>query len=167
MPHQPAPFLRAHFPNHFRSQSMNLSFPLVLISVAVLSACASQKTNEAPAPQPVTTSAPAGEKVVKVKEGAVEGEIVGKIRPGSNFAKLKIGMDVQKVQSLIKIPDDMQRYESGKRWIPFYFGDDAQRVQTYYAGEGCLTYTGGGVFGGTGGQLIKIEVDKTRGCFHQ
>ncbi|MEC5215649.1 hypothetical protein RCH09_000580 [Actimicrobium sp. GrIS 1.19] len=146
---------------------MKLSFPLVLITAAVLSACASQKANDAPAPQPAATSATSGAPVAKVKEGSAEGEIIGTIRPGSKFAKLRIGMDVQKVQSLIKIPDEMHRYESGKRWIPFYFGDDAQRVQTYYEGEGCLTYTGGGVFGGTGGQLIKIEVDTTSGCLHQ
>ena len=69
------------------------------------------------------------------------------------------------MHSAIGTPADMKRYESGKRWIPFYFGDDAQRIQTYYPGEGCLTYTGGGVFGGTGGQLIKIQSDTAKSCF--
>ena len=85
--------------------------------------------------------------------------------PKSQFAKLKIGMTMAEVNALIKAPNDMKRHETGKRWIPFYFGDDAQRVQVYYEGEGCLAYTGGNVFGGAGNQLIRITADTTKACF--
>jgi hypothetical protein len=74
-------------------------------------------------------------------------------------------MTMSDVHALIKAPDDMSRHESGKRWIPFYYGNDAQRVETYYVGEGCLIYTGGNVFGSGGGEVIKIQVDKTKKCF--
>ena len=68
------------------------------------------------------------------------------------------------VWSLIGAPDDIFRHETGKRWIPFYFGNDAQRMQAWYKGEGCLTYTGGNVFGGGGNELITITVDSTSRC---
>ncbi|MEQ1636052.1 MAG: hypothetical protein ABL903_05120 [Methylococcales bacterium] len=100
-------------------------------------------------------------------DGTYTGEIVGTVDPRSKFAKLKIGMEMPEVHALIKTPDDMQRYQSGKAWIPFYFGNDSFRVETYYEGEGCLTYTGGGTYGGTGGQLIRITVDKTKHCFNE
>lgn len=73
-------------------------------------------------------------------------------------------MTLAEVNKMIKAPDDMSRYETGKRWIPFYFGSDAQRLETYYEGEGCLTYTGGNVFGGGDNRLIKITVAATRKC---
>ena len=52
-------------------------------------------------------------------------------------------MEALPVQRLIGIPDAMHAHETGKRWIPFYFGTDARRMITFYKGEGCLTFTGG------------------------
>lgn len=105
-----------------------------------------------------------GAKTVASTDGSFTGEIVGTPRPGSKFAKLRIGMTMYEVQKLIKAPDDLRRHETGKRWIPFYFGNDAQRLQTYYEGEGCLTYTGGNVFGGGDNQLIRISVNQSSAC---
>ena len=97
---------------------------------------------------------------------APEGQVVGTIDPKSKFARIELGMEMSQVHALIKAPDDMHRYESGKRRrIPFHFGSDARRIQTYHEGEGRLTCTGGNVFGGGGGELILIEVDSTRKCF--
>ena len=73
-------------------------------------------------------------------------------------------MTMREVNGLIGAPDDLIRHETGKRWIPFYYGNYAQRMEVLYRGEGCLTYTGGNVFGGGGNQLIKIEVDGTGKC---
>jgi hypothetical protein len=53
----------------------------------------------------------------------------------------------------------MHTSETGKRWIPFYFGNDATRLQADYSGEGCLTFTGGSVFGGGTNELIRITAD--------
>lgn len=135
----------------------------------VLGACASQGSSSSsggtPAATPAAAPTPAGDTAtVKSADGTFEGEVVGKIRPGSKFSKLKIGMVMSEVTGLIKAPDDMTRHETGKRWIPFYFGNDAQRVETYYAGEGCLTYTGGNVFGGGDSQLIRITVADSKAC---
>lgn len=115
---------------------------------------------KAPAPQPSTP----GARLVKSRNGAFEGEVFGNIAPNSRFAKLQIGMTMREVADTIGNADDMYRHETGKRWIPFYYGNDAQRVQTFYKGEGCLTFTGGNIFGGGGNELIRIMVAPKGGC---
>ncbi len=133
---------------------------LILAAVTTISACASTEARK-----PAATSTSTDTKVVKSMNGSYEGIIVGTINPDSKFAKLKIGMRKPEVQALIGIPNDTYTYQSGKSWIPFYFGNDARRLNAYYEGEGCLIYTAGGAFGIPGGQLIGIYVDKTNGCF--
>jgi len=111
-----------------------------------------------------SASGAASSRMVKSKNGAYEGEIVGNIAPNSRFAKLQIGMTMAEVSSTIGAADDMHRHETGKRWIPFYFGNDSQRIQTFYKNEGCLTFTGGNVFGGGGNELIRITAAPKGGC---
>jgi hypothetical protein len=136
----------------------------VLAIAGLLTASIANQANAESTPSPAASPQSESEtQIVKSIDGSFEGEIVGHIAPDSRFAKLKIGMTMSEVNKLIKAPDDLQRHETGKRWIPFYFGDDAQRMQATYTGEGCLTYTGGNVFGGGGNQLIRITAD-TEGC---
>jgi hypothetical protein len=152
-----------------------------LAAVALLAACGSKPTNpeaSAPAPAaaastaPAAPSAPAAKapaantRIVKSRDGKLEGELVGTPARGSKFAKLQIGMRMSEVNSLIGTPDDLDRHETGKRWIPFYFGSDAQRMQVLYKGEGCLTYTGGNVFGGGGNELIRVTADPSVRCWN-
>lgn len=152
-----------------------------LAAVALLAACGSKPTNpeaSAPAPSAAASTAPAAPgtpaakapaantRIVKSRDGKLEGELVGTPARGSKFAKLQIGMRMSEVNSLIGTPDDLDRHETGKRWIPFYFGSDAQRMQVLYKGEGCLTYTGGNVFGGGGNELIRISADPSVRCWN-
>jgi hypothetical protein len=140
----------------------------VLLAAAVclaVAGCAADRAgtsrdSSATAPRPSSSNS----RIVKSADGSFDGEIVGTPAPGSKFARLKIGMTMREVNAAIGAPDDLIRHETGKRWIPFYFGDDAQRMQALVKNEGCLTYTGGNVFGGGGNQLIKIEVDRTGKC---
>ena len=44
------------------------------------------------------------------------------------------------------------------------YGNDAQRFQALYRGEGCLTYTAGNVFGGGGSELIRITAAPAGNC---
>ena len=84
----------------------------------------------------------------------------------SKFAKLQIGMSTGETQELLgRAPDRSHSYESGKRWIPFYFGNDARRMQVLYRGEGCLIFTGGNVWGAAGGDLIQITADPSGACY--
>jgi hypothetical protein len=141
----------------------------IMASLAVLTmlaGCASQqevRTSTSGATASATPSEP-GARVVKSRDGSFEGEMIGTPAPNSRFAKLQIGMTMREVSSLIGAPDDMIRHETGKRWIPFYFGNDAQRLQVIYKNEGCLTYTGGNVFGGGDNELIRVPVAPKGGC---
>ena len=141
---------------------------LVPCLVLLLAACANPSTRSnstataAPAAATPAPSAYGPSRLVKSKDGRFDGEIIG--TPGTRFSKLSIGMRMAEVTALIGGPDNMSRHETGKRWIPFYFGGDVQRVEVLYKGEGCLTYTGGNAFGGGGDELIKITATTRGDC---
>jgi hypothetical protein len=139
---------------------------------AFLSACASSPARTDPPAVPAAaqkqmpaTTPNANTKIVKSRDGSYTGEIIGTPAADSKFAKLLIGMELNEAQKIIgRFPDDTHSYESGKRWIPFYFGNDARRVQMLYKGEGCLIFTGGGAFD-SGGDLIQIQADPSGACY--
>jgi hypothetical protein len=147
---------------------MALKTNLAILTVTMLIAgCASQQqgAGTASGASSATAASPASNvRTVKSRDGTFEGEIVGTPAANSKFAKLQIGMTMREVTGLIGGPDDMIRHETGKRWIPFYFGNDAQRLQVIYKGEGCLTYTGGNVFGGGDSELIRITAAPKVDC---
>lgn len=140
--------------------------------VLVLAGCAATSRSPEPAPAPAAqptasgNTAGAGTRVVKSRDGRFEGEVTGQAAPGSKFAQLVIGMSMNEVQDRLgRAPDRMHTYESGKRWIPFYFGNDARRMQVLFRGEGCLVFTDGNVWGGAGGDLIRIDHDASGACY--
>jgi hypothetical protein len=163
------------------------SLALLTVSFAALAGCASSTSTtstssaaQAPAGTavPATSSGsaaaqPAGAnaaspfgptRTVKSRDGRFDGEIVGHVAPGSRFAKLQIGMTYEEVTALIGAPDNMVRHETGKRWIPFYYGNDSQRLQVLYRREGCLTFTGGNVFGGGSNELVRVTATQRQDC---
>ena len=149
--------------------TLHLHHIAVAIAIsAALGACSNAPTRtEAPTAQkaPPSASPAAGTRVVKSRDGSYTGEIIGTPAADSKFAKLLIGMELNEVQKLVgRFPDETHSYESGKRWIPFYFGNDARRMQMLYKGEGCLVFTGGGAFA-SGGDLIQIQVDPSGSCY--
>ena len=143
-----------------------------LAATALLGACATQNRDTSAAPAPTspgtTATAPASNapQSAKSRDGRFSGEITGTPGPNARFAKLAIGMTSSEVQDVMnRTPDRSHAYESGKRWIPFYFGNDARRMQALYKGEGCLIFTGGNVWGGGGEELIGITYDTGGACY--
>lgn len=131
-----------------------------LVAVVALAGCASHRgADNASAPATPAASADPDLRIVKSKDGRFDGEMVGTPAPGSRFAKLSIGMTYEEVTAAIGAPANMAMHETGKRWIPFYFGNDVVRMETIYPGEGCLSFTGGNQFGGGGHELIRITAD--------
>lgn len=149
-----------------------LLFTLGLV-VAGCSSTPSQRTSaasqEPQTGQPALTTTISNKpdmRLVKSRDGSFNGEVTGIVARGSKFARLQIGMETSEVEQVFsRVPDRSQNFESGKRWIPFYFGTDARRTQVLYKGEGCLTFTGGNVWGAGGGSLIQIHADPTGKCF--
>lgn len=144
--------------------SLKINGAALFAMSAFMAGCASVSLDP---PAPVTeksqAAAPQTYTVASI-DGNFDGEFIGMPAPDSKFAKLKIGMSMQTVAGLIGAPDFADRRETGKRWIPLYFGTDAQRVLALYKGEGCLTYTGGNVYGEGGAQLIRVVVDPSGQC---
>lgn len=133
-----------------------MRFKIVIISVfvAIFSGCTN--TNPGSSTTEIKPSAAVGD-VQHVKGlNDVDGEIVGKPAAASKFKNLKIGMSIQQVKSAIGEPSDQGEYESGKRWIPFYYGDDVRRTELVYKGLSRLTFASGSAFGTHGGALIRI-----------
>jgi hypothetical protein len=132
---------------------------LIVFAAASLAACASpQVKKETPEHPPAVKAAPAKVAPVKEvgkKEVAPEGEVVDKTAPGEKFAKLKIGMTLKQVESLIGPPTRQWQRPTGKSQIPFYFGPDRWVIQYSYKGEGVLTLNYG-----EEQLLTNIEVNK-------
>lgn len=111
--------------------------------------------------KPATTTADAKtHRYVKSRDGSFDGEIWGTPAKNSKFPSLQIGMSQGEVEGKIGRGTDMRTYMTGKAWIPFYFGTDGHRFETFYKGQGSLIYTGGGVGGGRG-VLVGINHDAT------
>lgn len=77
----------------------------------------------------------------------------------SPLAKIEPGMRMQEVTNILGAPTDQNAYATGKAWIPWYFGDDARRTSYYYKGMGRVVFTGGNVFGGGGGNVLRVDYD--------
>lgn len=150
---------------------MSVRTPLACIAfAALLGACASKQPQSTPEPQAASTAAaPApARQVVKSRDGSFSGEVIGTVVPDSKFAKLQVGMSIDEVQNILdRVPDRLHTYESGKRWIPFYFGTDSRRMEVLYKGEGCLVFSHGNNWGGGGGTLLSIHHDATGACYQQ
>jgi hypothetical protein len=91
-----------------------------LIAVVALGACASGGGGERPAAAAVADK-PAP--------------------PGTQLAKVTVGMTDIEVRKIMGDPDSSKDYMTGKAWIPFYFGPDASRSDWVYKGKGRVVYS--------------------------
>ncbi|MDD5033345.1 MAG: hypothetical protein PHE55_01190 [Methylococcaceae bacterium] len=82
-----------------------------------------------------------------VRSKAEESRIEGKFPSDSSFAKLTLGMSQGQVHEILGQPTDTLSYQTGKAWIPFYFGPDVMRMEEFYKGVGRITFTGAGIGG--------------------
>ncbi|KAB2919737.1 MAG: hypothetical protein F9K30_16985 [Dechloromonas sp.] len=96
--------------------------------------------------------------VVKSRDGSFDGEVYGRIPPGSKWAKLRIGMEQPEVERLLGVSHNVHAYPTAKAWIPFYYGTDRTRYEVRYPGQGSVSYTGGS-WGGGRGVLMMINYD--------
>ena len=75
---------------------------------------------------------------------AAEQEIaakMAKIPKSSPLSKVELGMSDTRVRSLIGDPQDSTSYQTGKAWIPFYYGTDVMRTDWIYDGEGRVVFS--------------------------
>jgi hypothetical protein len=79
------------------------------------------------------------------------------IPSNSPLSKIKKGMGLQQVISILGPPTDQGSNATGKAFIPFYFGSDSVRTKLYYNGLGQVQL-GSGISGG-GPKVNKIVYD--------
>jgi len=165
-----------------------LSLPAALVAAWALTGCLSTGGTkaDAPAAAPAAAASPSAPKIgpgmnangevvdSKLVEAGYgqkvkglddwEGEITGKPKAGSKFAKLQIGMTTYQVMQLLGQPDDMGAHPTGKAFIPFYFGSDKFRTEVVYKGVGRLLFSSGAAFSwGGGGNLTWIIHNSNEG----
>ena len=136
---------------------MRINTIIVASLLTLLVGCSStQKTDKAQTPVSVTTATGSNARIVKSKDGKIDGEVIGSPASGSKFAKLEIGMSSTAVVMLIGVPDDQISHITGKAFIPFYFGSGTAEMEYFYAHSGRLTF---GNEGGSSSEytLIRIE----------
>jgi hypothetical protein len=107
----------------------------VFVALMLGTGCAS--TNKAPT-QTADQSAPS-----TLPESRIEGSFPA----NSKFAKIKLGMTQGQVHEILGQPTDTKPYQTGKVFIPFYFGPDVMRTDEFYKEVGIITYTGAGIGG--------------------
>ncbi len=106
----------------------------VFVACLLSAGCASTSKNSTQAPDQASASKP-------------DSRIDGNFPSGSPFAKLKLGMTQGQVHEILGQPTDTKTYQTGKVWIPFYFGPDAMRTDEFFKGVGVITYSGAGIGG--------------------
>jgi hypothetical protein len=124
----------------------NIKSLTILVALLLISGCAS--TNKSP----------------DASNALPESRIEGNIPANSPFAKIRIGMGQGLVHSILGQPTDSKTYQTGKMWIPFYFGNDTMRTEELYKGLGRITYTGIGI-GGVNLTVFKAVYDPSESGF--
>lgn len=77
--------------------------------------------------------------------------------PGSEFARIEVGMDDEEVRELLGRPARQTAYHTFKAWVPFYQGGDDRRYQWRYPGKGRVTFNQNRYSGDL--QVIRVEYD--------
>lgn len=95
-----------------------------------------------------------------VGQNGTKGEVIGTPAPGSKFSRVQVGMPMRQVTDLIGQPNDTAGHITGKAFIPFYFGGDTSMTETFYKGEGQLSFAADTI-GSSALKLVRIIVDPT------
>lgn len=66
---------------------------------------------------------------------------MAEIPESSPLSKLELGMSDMRVRKLAGDPDDANAYQTGKAWIPFYYGTDTHRSDWLYMNEGRVVFS--------------------------
>lgn len=80
------------------------------------------------------------------------------IPPESPFAKIKKGMSMGEVASILGQPTEQETYITGKAFAPFYFGGDTSITKCHYKGLGRIKYARRSAFGGAL-RVVDVEYD--------
>lgn len=94
------------------------------------------------------------------KEAAPAKEPAGRPAPaGSKLSRVELGMSEGKVASIMGQPTSQENYQTGKAWIPYYYGSDTSRLDYKYKGVGVVVFGRNRYSGKT--RVIQVDYDPT------
>ncbi len=76
---------------------------------------------------------------------------------GSALARIELGMSEGKVASILGQPTSQENYQTGKAWIPYYYGSDTSRLDYKYKGVGVVVFGRNRYSGKT--RVIQVDYD--------
>lgn len=126
-----------------------LGVALLLAGLLALAACASD------APPPAETQ-PASSAEAR-RDAWSETPAVEAPPPGSEFARIEVGMNDERVREILGRPSRQTAYQTFKAWIPFYQGGDDRRYEWRYPGKGRVTFNQNRYSGDL--QVIRVDYD--------
>jgi hypothetical protein len=62
---------------------------------------------------------------------------------GTPLAKVREGMSMREVEDVAGVPTDRRHHITGKQFIPWYFGNDTNRMNWHYQGQGRVVFQTG------------------------
>jgi len=68
-------------------------------------------------------------------------QAVKPVNPNNVLLNIKKGMTPEEVRNIVGNPQRHTIYETGKRWVPFYYGTDFQRMDWFYGDFGHITFS--------------------------
>ena len=77
--------------------------------------------------------------------------------PGSKLARVTNGMSEAQVVEILGAPTSQQNYQTGKAWIPYYYGPDTGRLDYRYKSLGTVVFSRNRYSGGT--KVIRVDSD--------
>ncbi len=77
--------------------------------------------------------------------------------PGSKLARVTNGMAEAQVVEILGPPTSQQNYQTGKAWIPYYYGPDTGRLDYRYKGLGSVVFSRNRYSGAT--KVIRVDSD--------
>ena len=83
--------------------------------------------------------------------------------PGSPLSKIELGMSEAEVISILGEPTSQENYQTGKAWIPYYYGSDTSRLDYKYKNVGLVVFGRNRYSGRT--RVIRVDYDPNEDGF--
>lgn len=144
-------------------KSNRLALATSLSVMFLAAACAANKPAAAPAATSAeseaaaeSAAAPANAKA-EAKAAKAKAKAPNPAPAGSPLAKISNGMADTDVRRILGEPSSSKSYQTGKQWIPYYYGPDTARTEYIYKGLGRITLTRNRYSGGL--SVIRVDYD--------
>lgn len=104
--------------------------PIFLVfTLIMLGGCIPQRSAAVKDPEPAAT------------KSQPQAKAAAPTNPNNILLNIQKGMTPEEVRNIVGNPQRQTVYETGKRWVPFYYGTDLRRMDWFYGDFGHITFT--------------------------